>query len=363
MSDPRPETQPTAPRAPRIGRRPLLAGLVGLGAAGLATSAYGFSRLTSNGKTAASATSTPASIAASPSASPDVAVAVASPATPVNQQVARIPAAQAEGTATPATVQIGPDQALVTSPRLPLFGVGAGEAAQLLTGRVANWQQVGSPISMKVTPLAIRNQVPAGAQPANVVQDYDALVDALGKDVGGVAIVPLDSVDFRVNVLSVDNVDPLRQADDTIRMAVVGDIVPGRNVDNKMREYGDYTHPFLEVADELKSYDVTFANLEGDLSDNIQPPADAHTFSFVSSTKMLDGFKLAGIDAVTLANNHSTWNGQGWGVQGLLDTLDALDAAGLGRFGAGHNLDEARAPWVADVKGKKVALLGIDGVT
>jgi poly-gamma-glutamate synthesis protein (capsule biosynthesis protein) len=365
MSDPRPEAQSATPLASRIGRRPLLAGILGLGAAGLATTAYGFSRLTGNGKTTASATSTPSAIAASPSASPEYAVAVASPATPVTPQVARMPSAQAEGSPTAAATafKIGPDQALVTSLRLPLFGVSGDEAVRLLAGSVSDWREVGSPISMKVMPLAIQNQVPAGAQPAKVVQDYKALVDAISKDLGGVAVVPLDQVDFRVNVLSIDDVDPLRQAADTIRMAVVGDIVPGRNVDDKMRYYGDYTHPFLEVADELKSYDVTFANLEGDLSDNIQPPADAHTFSFVSSTKMLDGFKLAGIDAVTLANNHSTWNGQGWGVQGLLDTLDALDAAGLGRFGAGHNLDEARAPWIADVKGKKVALLGIDGVT
>jgi poly-gamma-glutamate synthesis protein (capsule biosynthesis protein) len=272
-----------------------------------------------------------------------------------------MPAAQVQGTA--ATLQIGAVQALVTSPRLPLFGVGSADAARLLAGGVSDWLDVGSPISMAVKPLALQNQIPDGAEPADVVQDYEALVAALDKNPGGVAVVPLDQVDFRVNVLSIDNVDPLRQADDTIRVAVVGDIVPGRNVDDKMRFYGDYTHPFLEVADELKSYDLTFANLEGDLSDNIQPPADAHTFSFVSSTKMLDGFKLAGIDAVTLANNHSTWNGQGWGVQGLLDTLDALDAANIGRFGGGHNLDEARAPWVAEVKGKKIALLGIDGVT
>jgi poly-gamma-glutamate synthesis protein (capsule biosynthesis protein) len=78
---------------------------------------------------------------------------------------------------------------------------------------------------------------------------------------------------------------------------------------------------------------------------------------------MLDGFKLAGIDAVTLANNHSTWNSAGWGTSALVDTLDALDSAGIARFGAGYNLGEARGAWTPEVKGKRVAIIGIDGVT
>ena len=110
-------------------------------------------------------------------------------------------------------------------------------------------------------------------------------------------------------------------------------------------------------------YDLTFANLEGNLSNTLPQPVDPHSFTFVSSPAMLDGFKLAGIDVVTLANNHSVWNSEGWGVQGLLDTIDALDNAGLPYFGAGRTLDEARAPWLTTIKGKTIALLGIDGVT
>ena len=87
------------------------------------------------------------------------------------------------------------------------------------------------------------------------------------------------------------------------------------------------------------------ANLEGNLSNTIAPPEDAHTFSFVSSPQMVDGFTLAGaINAVTLANNHSMWNSEGWGAQGLLDTIDALQGGGIPHFGAGNNLAEARAP-------------------
>ncbi|MFL5758653.1 MAG: CapA family protein [Thermomicrobiales bacterium] len=265
-----------------------------------------------------------------------------------------------------ATPPIADGQALVTSPRLPLFGVGENDIAPLLSGQVADWSDVGSGESTAVTPLALDGQVPAGAQPAKTFADYEALVAALTNTPGGVAIVPVNQVDFRVNVLSVSGFDPLRDqqgGEPVIRLGFVGDIVPGRNVNNKMVAYGDYTHPFHKIARELSSYHVSIANLEGNLSSNITPPTDAHTFAFVSSPAMIDGFKMAGIDAMTQANNHSTWNSEGWGVQGLLDTIDSMDAAGMPHFGAGRTLDDARAVWTTDVGGKKIAILGIDGVT
>jgi poly-gamma-glutamate capsule biosynthesis protein CapA/YwtB (metallophosphatase superfamily) len=256
--------------------------------------------------------------------------------------------------------------ALVTSPRVPLFGVGESEVAQILGGQIPDWEEVGSGVKMAVTPLALDGQVPEGARPAKTVADYEALIAEFANSPGGVAVVPLDQVDFRVNVLSVGGFDPLRDQDGDeplLRIAFVGDIVPGRNVNAKMVQFGDYTHPFHKIARELSSYDLSIANLEGNLSASISPPTEIHTFSFVSDPAMLDGFKMAGIDAVTLANNHSAWNDEDWGVQGLLDTLDSLEAADMGRLGAGRSLDDARVPWTTEVAGKKIAILGFDGVT
>jgi poly-gamma-glutamate synthesis protein (capsule biosynthesis protein) len=147
------------------------------------------------------------------------------------------------------------------------------------------------------------------------------------------------------------------------RVGMIGDVVPGRNVHAHMVQYGDFTRPFAKVATHLRGYDLTIANLEGNLSDQLGQSTDPHSTSFVSSTQMIAGFQLAGIDAVSLANNHSVYNNEGWGVQGLLDTIGALDAGGIGYFGAGPNLERARAPWVAEANGVRVAFLGIDGVT
>ncbi|HEX5499819.1 MAG TPA: CapA family protein, partial [Thermomicrobiales bacterium] len=193
--------------------------------------------------------------------------------------------------------------------------------------------------------------------------DYDALATELAQRPGAFALVPIDAVDFRANALAIGLDDPLRDGSDLSRVCVVGDIVPGRNVHKAMVRYGDFTHPFRAVAPLLKSFDLTIANLEGDLSSTLAQPADPHSFTFVSDPAMLDGFELAGIDAVTLANNHSVWNDEGWGVQGLLDTMAALTGRKMPYFGAGHDLTEARAPWIAKVGGRTIAWLGIDGVT
>ncbi len=263
------------------------------------------------------------------------------------------------------SVAIPDGYAIVTSPRLPLFDIGSDDAGQLLAGAIPDWREVGSPIGLPVELLA-SGQAPPGITAAQTYPDFASLATAFTQHPGGVALVPVDQVDFRANILAVDGFDPVRHAnggEPVVTIGFVGDIVPGRNVDNKMRQFGDYTHPFQRIASTLTQFDVTIANLEGNLSSTKEPPTDPHTFTFVSSPRMVDGFKLAGIDAVSLANNHSTWNSEGWGTSGLTDTIDALNAGGVPYFGAGLSLDEARKPVEFQVAGKRIAIIGIDGVT
>ena len=254
---------------------------------------------------------------------------------------------------------------LVASPRLPLSGVGPEDSWRLLTGGVANWSEVGAAVPLPVHSLALSGEA-SGVRAERTLENYEELVAALTADPGAVALVPAETVDFRVQALTVGEDDPLVETaggQSPVRIGIVGDIVPGRNVHLHMLEYGDFTRPFQRVAPLLRSFDVTVANLEGDLSETLPQPADPHSVSFVSSPAMLEGFALAGIDAVTLANNHSTWNDEGWGVQGLLDTIAALDSHGIPYFGAGSTLNAARAPWIIAAGGTRIAFLGIDGVT
>lgn len=56
----------------------------------------------------------------------------------------------------------------------------------------------------------------------------------------------------------------------------------------------------------------------------------------------------AGIDCCVLANNHVL----DYGYSGLLETLETLEKAGLGKAGAGRDIAEARAPAVIEVPSK-----------
>jgi len=144
----------------------------------------------------------------------------------------------------------------------------------------------------------------------------------------------------------------------TWTLNAVGDIMLSRSVLYKMRYYGSYRHPYLRTAKLLRDADFTIANLELPLSDRIPPPADDHTMTFVAPTAVADGLKWAGIDAVTLANNHTL----NFGQAPLVDTLKALDKYGIGHFGGGVNWEQAYSPAIYNIKGVKVAFLGFDGV-
>ncbi|CAN5699258.1 hypothetical protein BH09CHL1_BH09CHL1_15370 [soil metagenome] len=257
--------------------------------------------------------------------------------------------------------------ALVSSPKLPLFGVGENDLPGLLSGSTTDWSSVGSPAPIAVKTVALADSVPAGMTPSETFASYDDLANHLWDNPGSVAVVPVDQVDFRANVLSVQGFDPLRdQAGDAapMRIAFVGDIVPGRNVSAKIAYYGsDWVRPFRKIAPELQSYDTVIANLEGNVSSNIAAPTDPHTFSFVSDPAFIEGLVYGGIDAVSLANNHSVWNDDGWGLGAFNDTRAALDQYGIPHFGAGDNLVDASAPWVVEAKGLKIAIYGVDGVT
>ncbi len=258
--------------------------------------------------------------------------------------------------------------ALVTSPRLPLFDLASQDIGALVSGQIPTWLEVGSALELAVTPVGLDGVQLDGLAATQSFGDFAGLSEFLNspEGFGGIALVPVDQIDCTVNVLAVDGFDPLRNgasSEAVTRIGFVGDIVPGRNVGIKMRQYNDYTHPFHRVANLLKSYDLTVANLEGNLSDDLEVPTDGSTFDFLASTRMLEGFEMAGIDVASLANNHSAWNTAGWGTQGLTDTMNALDTYGIGRVGAGWNLNDARAAFTTEINGLSVAIIGIDGVT
>lgn len=139
-------------------------------------------------------------------------------------------------------------------------------------------------------------------------------------------------------------------------MKIAGDIIIGRTVYEQEMRRNDYTSSFALVKDFLQNADYTVADAEWTAADGI--PHLLQGMSFSSPAKSLDGLSFAGIDSVSLANNHSM-NG---GVSAFEQMLDNLTNRKIGYFGAGRNYNEAHAPYIADIKGTKVAFLGYTSI-
>jgi poly-gamma-glutamate capsule biosynthesis protein CapA/YwtB (metallophosphatase superfamily) len=110
------------------------------------------------------------------------------------------------------------------------------------------------------------------------------------------------------------------------------------------------------IADTLRAADVTMVNLETSVTDRGTP--EPKQFHFRAPASAFDAVKAAGVDVVTIANNHSLDYGQ----VGLGDTLDNARRAGVPAIGAGHNATEAYAPWMTSVRGTRIAFVAVSQV-
>jgi hypothetical protein len=106
----------------------------------------------------------------------------------------------------------------------------------------------------------------------------------------------------------------------------------------------------------LQGADLAVANFENPAPDAFKYHTQGTVFS--ANPKLIAGLKDAGIDYVSLGNNHI---GDA-GPTGLLQTLANLDRYGIRHSGAGKNLAAARTPAIMTVDGVKVAILSYDTI-
>ncbi|WP_433078703.1 CapA family protein [Dactylosporangium sp. CA-052675] len=138
-----------------------------------------------------------------------------------------------------------------------------------------------------------------------------------------------------------------------LRLAFAGDV---HFMDRTAKLLSNPATAFGPIASTLADADLTVVNLETAITTRGTP--EPKTYHFRTEPRAVDALKAAGIDAVTIANNHIL----DYGRVGLLDTLDALHAADYPYFGAGKNTEDAYAPLYTTVKGVRIALLGFSQV-
>lgn len=113
-------------------------------------------------------------------------------------------------------------------------------------------------------------------------------------------------------------------------LIMTGDVMLGRTVEITAKEKHDMNYPFLKMADTVKSADIAFVNLENPIIDGCKPFTQG--LVFCANPDMLDGLVYAGIDVVTLANNHSL----NYGEKGVRETEKHLESRGISYTGDGN---------------------------
>lgn len=102
-----------------------------------------------------------------------------------------------------------------------------------------------------------------------------------------------------------------------------GDIMLSRSVNGKMEQYQDYTWPLFKISPLFNEADLAIANLESPflIKSNYQMKTDS--FLFKANPLSVAALSLAGLDVLSLANNHILNAGEA----GLRDTRKILDEA------------------------------------
>jgi poly-gamma-glutamate capsule biosynthesis protein CapA/YwtB (metallophosphatase superfamily) len=121
---------------------------------------------------------------------------------------------------------------------------------------------------------------------------------------------------------------------------VTGDVMLGRGVAQAIQWYGA-AYPWGNVLPVLKQADLAIVNLECVIAAQGQPWSRwPKEFCFRAPPKAIETLKLAGIDYVSLANNHVLDYEEG----ALVEMLQRLREAPIAFAGAGENLAEAARP-------------------
>ena len=136
-----------------------------------------------------------------------------------------------------------------------------------------------------------------------------------------------------------------------VSLALVGDIFLRRE---------DPRSIFALGAEPLQQADIAFGNLEGPITNVGKVPEvkAINRLQFASPEGMVDGLVHAGIDVVSLANNH----GMNMGAEGMLRCIEVLDRNGIAHAGGGRNSAEAHGPAILERNGVRVAFLAYTSV-
>lgn len=119
-------------------------------------------------------------------------------------------------------------------------------------------------------------------------------------------------------------------------MIATGDVIPARSVNYKMATGKGFRWPFEKTANILSLADLTVINLETPLLTDCKPTVEG--MIFCGDARVVEGFAFAGVDVVTLGNNHVG----NYFKEGVEETKTILTKAGILPVSEGAAYKEVR---------------------
>lgn len=146
------------------------------------------------------------------------------------------------------------------------------------------------------------------------------------------------------------------EMDRAVTVAGAGDVNLGDGVTPYLTSNG-VNYPWKDARDVFGVADIAFVNLECCIA-SVGTPVSGKEFCFRGPADSAAGLRWAGVDVVSLANNHT----KDYGAEALRETLTHLDENAIAWCGAGENATGAYSPAVVVTHGMKVALVAFTSV-
>jgi poly-gamma-glutamate synthesis protein (capsule biosynthesis protein) len=164
----------------------------------------------------------------------------------------------------------------------------------------------------------------------------------------------------RADTTAAPGAGPMAPRAESVSIAAGGDTTLGYNLEahfdqqlaagmSKERLWPLY---FAGLRSLMEAADLAVVNLECPFTARGQKLPK--NFNFRARPELVRILTEGSVDVVSLANNHTA----DFGRDGVRDTMDTLDRAGIARFGAGMHLKEARRPVVVERNGLKLGFVG-----
>jgi len=135
--------------------------------------------------------------------------------------------------------------------------------------------------------------------------------------------------------------------DSDVKLLFGGDFCPIRQIEQKMLNGKKiFDNNLLTL---FKNSDQFIVNFEAPLCDNLKPQGAS---GLRASKTIAPIVKELGIDIAGLANNHL----RDFGDEGVMQTINALEQAGIECTGAGANINKAQKMKIIKLKGLKIGL-------